>query len=320
MTVTQAAQFEGAGNAAVQTEVWLLGQPHLRRYLDFVRDMTPGGASIRQAALIDEWRAANDHYAELEATQAGIADDIDIRDLDPQMQAQAAEVVADPRYERAFEDLPARFAMVELDKLVVPQPHVNLHHVERLKTRLAGPLAPAGLFAFCMPLQRAEPPVHVRRTGARKYMFWSESSDFRFHEPAMLRAENLTGYDSIGPVGGMIGLMVGFGSNFLTAIQSDDRLLLHNGHHRAYALRDAGFTHAPCLIQTVTRRDELNLIAPGDVTEAPAFYFKAGRPPLLMDFFNPVLARQHLVYKSQHMIELSFEVRNFEVRDLSSAG
>ena len=320
MTVTRAAEFEGAGSAAVQNEIWLLGQPHLRRYLHFVRDMTPGGAGIKQAELIDAWRVANDHYADLEATQAGIADTIAIRDLDPQMRAQAAEVAADPGYGRAFDDLPARFAMVELDKLVVPQPHVNLHHVERLKAKLAGTLAPAGLFAFCMPLQRAQAPVQMRRTGERKYTFWSESSDFRFHEPAMLRAENLVGHAAIGPVGGIIGLMVGFGSNFLTAIQSDDRLLLHNGHHRAYALRAAGFSHAPCLIQTVTRRDELNLIAPGDVCEAPAFYFKARRPPLLMDFFNPLLTRQHLVYKSQHMIELSFEVKTFEVRDMSSAG
>ena len=320
MTVTRAGDFDGATSAAVQNEVWLLGQPHLRRYLDFVRDMTPDGASIKQSVLIDEWRVANDHYFDLEQSEAGIADGVEIHDLDAAMLPLAAEVAADPRYERAFEDLPARFAMVELDKLVVPQPHVNLHHVERLKARLTGSLSPTELFAFCMPLQRAEAPVQMRRTGTRKYTFWSDSSDFRFHEPALLRAENLSGYDAIGSVGGIIGLMVGFGSNFLTAIRSDDRLLLHNGHHRAYALRDAGITHAPCLIQTVTRRDELNLIAPRDVTEAPAFYFKADRPPLLKDFFNPRLRKQLLVYKSQHMIELSFEVRDFEVRDMSSAG
>ena len=319
MSITQAGGIERADKVALQTEVWLLGQPKLRSYLDFVRDMTPGGASAKQAGLIDAWRAANDHYYELEVSEAGSADQIKMADLDPVLLPLAEKVAADPRFELAFEGLPSRFAMIELDKLIVPQPHVNLDHVERLKTRLSADNSPEGVFRFCMPLDRAEAPVHMRRTGARRFSFWSDSSDFRFHEPAVLKASQLVGHDAAGPVGGIIGLMVGFGSNFLTAIQSDTRLLLHNGHHRAYALRAMGFTHAPCLIQTVTRLDELDLVAPHQVVAAPAFYFKAARPPLLMDFFNPRLAKEHLVFKSQRMIELSFEVRDFEVKDLAIA-
>ena len=317
MAITQAGDFNKGGSVTLQTEVWILGQPKLRQYLDYIRDMTPGGAGAKQVGLIDEWRTANDHYYELEMSEPGIADQIGIGELDPAMLPLAKKVAADPRFELAFEGLPSRFCMIELDKLVVQQPHVNLDHIERLKSRCSLGASPQDLFAFCMPLDRAEAPVHMRRTGARRFSFWSDSSDFRFHEPAVLNAAQVSGHDWAGPVGGMIGLTVGFGSNFLTAIQSDSRLLLHNGHHRAYALRDMGFTHAPCLIQTVTRLDELDLVAPQHVLAAPAFYFKAARPPLLKDFFNPALRKEHLVYKTQHMIELSFEVRDYEIKDMA---
>src|SRR6266511_1031753 len=58
-------------------EVWLLGQPPLSDYLDFVRRWVIGGAREYRAALIDEWRAANDYYHELEQAEAGIADRVE---------------------------------------------------------------------------------------------------------------------------------------------------------------------------------------------------------------------------------------------------
>jgi hypothetical protein len=84
-----------------------------------------------------------------------------------------------------------------------------------------------------------------------------------------------------------VGLVVGFSTNFFNVVRDDKRLLLHNGYHRACALRALGITHVPCVIQTVTRRDELDLIAKDNVAEDPAFYFAACRPPLLKDFFDP---------------------------------
>ena len=85
----------------------------------------------------------------------------------------------------------------------------------------------------------------------------------------------------------IVGLPVGFGSNFFTAIRHEDRVLLHNGYHRAYAMRALGITHAPCIIQTVTRRDELEVAAKEQVADNPGFYFGTARPPLLKDFFDP---------------------------------
>ena len=134
--------------------------------------------------------------------------------------------------------------------------------------------------------------MQIERVGSRRYVFRSDSTDFRFHEAALLRPEQLLDYEAFGPLAGIVGLVVGFGSNFLNVIRVEKRLILHNGYHRACALRKLGITHAPCVIQTVTRFDELDLAAK-DVVEDPDFYFRPARPPLLKDFFDPRIRKVH---------------------------
>ncbi len=298
---------------ATREEIWLLGQPPLRRYLSFVEDLAVGGASADKAKLVDEWRTANDYYHELEEREAGIADQAEHRALDPSLAHLVDEVLADPRFTHTFDSLPTCFGMVELDKLVVYQPYVTRDFVEALKSRLGPTPDPVTLFRFCLPLGPPETPVRIRRMGSRRYVFSSESTDFRFHDPVLLRPEQVRDFNSFGPIAGIVGLVVGFGSNFLNVIRADHRLLLHNGYHRACALRALGITHAPCIIQTVTRRDELDLTAKREVVEDPGFYFRAARPPLLKDFFDPRIRKVLQTYKMMKTIEVNFEVRDFAV-------
>jgi hypothetical protein len=313
------APAHSAGEA-IHEEVWLLGQPPLRKYLDFVTDVSVGGADMAPSLLVDEWRTANDYYAELEAREAGIADTIGIGELDEALKPLAEEIMTDARWTRAFTTLPTRFAMVELDRLVVSQPFVNLSHAARLQEQLGRSPSAESLFKFCLPLARTEAPVRMRRAGTNRFLFWSESSDFRFHEPVRLRPEQIVDYTPFGPIGGVIGLTVGYGSNFLNLIESDGRLLIHNGYHRAYSLRALGITHAPAIVQTVTRRDELHLVASRSVLEDPLFYFKAPRPPILKDFFDPKIRKVLRVPKVLRMIELSFEVNEIEIVDFANEG
>jgi hypothetical protein len=101
-------------------------------------------------------------------------------------------------------------------------------------------------------------------------------------------------------------------------VQSDNRLLLHNGHHRAYTMLEMGITHAPCIIRTVTRRDELNLLASGGVAEDPSFFFRAARPPLLKDFLDPKIRKIVRVPQLMRLLEINFEIKEHEVRDFGS--
>jgi hypothetical protein len=308
-----ANDFTSNAAAELSETVWLLGQPPLERYLNFARDQTLGGQHLKRSELVDEWRAANDHFYELEQKEAGLADKIDTSSLDPALQPIVDEVKADYRFQHSFDTVPTQFEMVELDKLIVSQLHIDISHGDRLQARLGAGADAAALLRFCQPLDRTEAPYSVRRTSKNRYTFWSISSDFRFHEAALLSPDNLAGDGSIRPNSGILGLMVGYSSNFLSVIRSDNRLVLHNGHHRAYALRALGYTHAPCIVQTVTRLDELNLVASRDVVETPSHYFTAARPPLLKDFFDPKFRKLFHLPPVRRIVELSFEVKEYEV-------
>lgn len=292
-----------------QDEVWLLGQPPLRDYLNFIKDSVVDGANANPAALVDEWRTANDYYHELEQREAGAADEAECLALDPAMAALAEEVTAHPHYRHTFDSLPTSFGLVELDRLIVGQKVVTWSFVQMLKSRLGPHPDPEALFRFCFPLESPDAFVRVQRVGSRRYVFRSNSADFRFHGSVLLRPEQIRDHRAFGPVAGVVGLVVGFGSNFLNIIRADKRLLLHNGYHRACALRDLGVTHAPCLIQTVTRQDELEITAKAAVAENPAFYFQTARPPLLKDFFDPRIRKVLVTHKLERMIEINFEIK-----------
>ena len=88
-------------------------------------------------------------------------------------------------------------------------------------------------------------------------------------------------------------------------------MVLHDGYHRACALRQRGVTHAPAIIQTVTRVDELEVTAKKVVANWPEFYFQSARPPLLKDFFDPKIRRVWKTPKILKVIEVSYEVRDY---------
>src|SRR4051812_3622038 len=150
----------GEPPAQAQEElIWLLGQPHLSDYLDFVREKVVGGETASPRALADEWRAANDLYHDLEVAEAGIADTADCLPL-PKVLRPLAKSLAGYRYFRAtYAPLPTEVRMVELSKLVVSQSSVSPGFSGELLARLGAQPAPEALFRFCLPTQRPLPPV-----------------------------------------------------------------------------------------------------------------------------------------------------------------
>jgi hypothetical protein len=297
--------------------MWLLGQAPLRKYLDFVEDLglVPEGAN--RVALVQEWSAAAAYYEELKEREANIADHLECAPLDAALAPLADEVMRSAHYTRTFDTLPVRLAMVELAHLVVCQNHVTRSFVDRLKQRLGPDPDPAALFRFCLPPDADPVPVQVSEAGSGRYIFRSDSNDFRFHEPVLLKPQQLGGYQSFGAVAGAVGLVVGYSCNFLNAVCDDDggRLLLHNGYHRACALLELGITHAPCVVQTVTSRDELDLVAKPIVANDPGYFFNGPRPPLLKDFADPRIRKILPVRKVSRVIEVNFEVRDYMVDD-----
>jgi len=297
-------------HAGQEEEVWLLGQPPLWRFVEFIEESVVDAAHSTRAALIDEWRAANDYYQQLERIEAGIANAASHRDLDPELEPLSREVRAHPLYRRAFHTLPATFAMVELDRLIVFQKHVNGTFVDRLRARIGAPPDPETLFRICLPLDPATPAVQICQLEARRFVFRCNSTDLRFLETAVLRPEQVRGYEGGGIVAGMIAAVVGFGCSFMQAVRVGNRMLLNNGYHRACALRALGVTHVPCIVETATRVDELELVVRDRVAEEAGFYFESARPPLLKDFFDPKIRKVLPAPPRSQLVEVSVEIRD----------
>ena len=72
----------------------------------------------------------------------------------------------------------------------------------------------------------------------------------------------------------------------------------------------AGFTHGWCIVETVTRKDELKLTASEEVAEDPEFYFATKRPPVLKDFLDPRLAKTLLVRTMTTQVEVEISVKS----------
>jgi hypothetical protein len=213
------------------------------------------------------------------------------------------------------EDLrvPVAFAMVELDKLIVTQTHVERGHHDAIAATLGKDLKKR--FEFCIPLERELPPVRMQRLSDSRWLFSSSSTDFRERTAMLLKGEQLKGIGVDGPVAAMLGLPIGFGSNFMSAVRSGKRIVLQNGYHRAYALRRVGITHAPCILEEVTRKDELKVGGDDEVNADPEFYFAQPRPPLLKDFFDDRFAKLLSVRQIDTVVEVEIKVRSGTATD-----
>lgn len=293
--------------------VFLVGRPPMGEYLGFMKVQTLGGDAQDEGALSEEWRRANDHVRQLEAREAGIADSPQLGPLPSELQPLRDQLIADPVYQRSFRIVPSDVAIVELDKLVVFQKHINLEFVRQLTQTLPPSPTLTDIFRFALLGAYPQPQVQLGRIAQNAFIFASPSTDLRFLEVPLLQPSQVVGYTPSGRLSAAVALMVGYGSNLLNAIHVENRLVLNNGSHRAYTLRDMGISHAPCLVQRVSRREELEVIASGELQQTPDRYLTTPRPSILKDYFDPQLRKIALVPRKVRQIKISFGVEVIDV-------
>src|SRR5262249_21159531 len=107
----------------------------------------------------------------------------------------------------------------------------------------------------------------------------------------LLDPNNIQGQHPRGYATHVVAVFFGSGVNCLSALHVNNRVILLNGTHRAYALRELGFTHVACLVTHVARDDEKNQMLPDTVKQQESRYLNGRRPPLFKDYFDPALRR-----------------------------
>lgn len=111
----------------------------------------------------------------------------------------------------------------------------------------------------------------------------------------------------------VVALSVGFTTNVLNVIRFGSRIVLNNGYHRAFALRQLGVTHAPCLIQVCGHWEDVGLAGSSEMYENGPVYFSSARPPLLRDYANPALVQTFPTKRLRKEIRLTYEVDSVQL-------
>ena len=306
-------EAEAAGtptSADANDKLYLIGRPTLKRFLRWVRHEAV--SPLSESTLIAEWQAAKERIRMLKKEEAGCADNPTSTPvpIDGKYEPLLREFLKDPLVQNGFNTVPTEVAFVELDSLVVYQKHIDLTFARELKKKLGPAPTDEEIFRACLPYDHPHPPAKWSRLNDDSFIFVSPSWDMRFLKAMPLEARHITGYPHPGALVGVVGLGVGFGSNFLNALRVENRLILNNGSHRAYTLRDMGFTHVPCIVQHVSTRDELDVIAASAIRSDPDAYFKHPRPSMLKDYFNPQLRTVMPVHRRVRQITVKFTVED----------
>jgi hypothetical protein len=290
--------------------VFLNGRPPIGEFVGFIRTMSLDGQAVDQGKLADEWRQANDHVIELEKTEAGIADGAAFSPLPEAVKPLAKQVRNEPSFQSNFRMIPTEFGVVELDRLIVCQKFINLGFVGMIKSTFPQNPTEVDVAQLAFGLNRPSPAVQQMQMG-NTFTFLSSSNDFRVLDTTVLQPQQVLAPRNGRPVA-HVAIAIGFSSNLLNVASIEGRLVLHNGSHRAYFLRDIGITHAACVIQRVTRRDELEFLG-GEVHLNPDRYLKAPRPPLLKDYFDPKLRKVIAVPKKNRSVRVQFGCEQIDV-------
>jgi len=241
----------------------------------------------RLPEIVERWRGASRRMQELAQSDAGAPGRATTQDSPANVAARIAEIQADPLFQASFSQVPSEIKIVSIDELVAPQRDVNLDYVTELQARLTG-RSMEQLVEFCLA-PRAVPPIQEMQTAQNQITFTSPSLDLRFigGVPKAISEDDIRADYFGGQPARVITLLVGFGAAPINVWAAAGRLILNNGFHRTFALRNSGITHMPVVVQHAANPD---IEFPDQILGlSRAYLLQNPRPVLVKDFFDDAL-------------------------------
>lgn len=218
-------------------------------------------------AIATLWSSAHGNLG-LPVANAGLPD---IQPLSPEGTAYVTSLMSQQWVAERMPGIPAPMGLdvclVEIDPLLAYQIHVDQ---DRSRNHGNGvPCAPTldRLLQVCLPMAQPSEPLRIDQAPG-SMMISSRSLNFR----TLWQGFSQTGF---------LGIHVGVSLPFAHVVRFNGRCYLHNGFHRAVALRALGATHIPCLIRDVLTPQDAGIGAAGTFSQA---LLESGNPPTLFHF------------------------------------
>src|SRR5262249_7449538 len=159
------------------------------------------------------WRAANDIVCRLQVDEAGHADNPTLTDVDPSLRGARERLLNDNVFRRSLGVVPIDIKLVELDRLIVPQKHINMNNVRRLQSHIDANADPSSIFNVCMALEHQRENVRCMRATNDSFVFVSPSHDLRFLDAFLLDPSEVHCERGRGILASAVGLMIGYSMN-----------------------------------------------------------------------------------------------------------
>jgi hypothetical protein len=293
----------------------LMGHPSVREYIRLVKTRSPNGLCPEELDLAQEWQRGAAVLRTLEHDDQSIYDVPELEDLPAELARHAEDIVKDEDNRQCLSLLPHAWRLIDLHRLIVWQKHVDCNFADALRSSTPAQPTLENLLAIASGVATHGAEVKMLTLGSSTFSFSSASTDLRILGAVPLSPENITGCPPIGKAKIVLGVFVGYGLNAMYAIHIDNRLMLINGTHRAYALMSMGINHVPCLVCTISNQNDLDLVGLPDTSENLVSLVRRRRPPLLKDFFNEHISRFLPVQRSNTAItlDLKFDRNRFAI-------
>ena len=293
--------------------LYLMGIASLADFLDFARERAdlaaPGTGAIAGNSpmdLAEAWRDAATIFEGLVENDAYPTELPPVHPLPESMNSHCETFVSRSHVQREFDRVPIALAMVPLAYLVAAQHQLNVSTTNSVEIN-SDPISDASLAQICLPLDAPPHTLRVLHKNADGITFAADNHDIRF-----LRAHAISGpianLPSRGHVNQTLALPVGFSINVLNVIRYQNRLILNNGYHRAFALWQRGVTHAPAVIQVCRHWEDVAMVGSSELHENASVYLEHRRPPLLKDFANRQLCMSFAVRRARKYLRIRYQV------------
>jgi len=266
------------------TTLYLFGVMSKTHIMNLVRGKCIQDELNNLSGILEDWEKATKIFSKIENDEAGIADNAHLEDL--KMNSKLNDIKNDPLFKQSFSNFPIEFKVVDIDELVALQRNVSLEYVETISRQIPEEPTVEKLINMCLSPKKDLSSIKHNQIGDNSFLFTSPNTDFRFlggYLNNKLTNDDLKYCLSGGEPVSEIRLYVGYGSNAITVLHANSRLVLKNGFHRVYALRKQGITKIPVVVEKIGNPD---IDLPQKFSSLSRDYLlKDKRPVMVKDFF-----------------------------------